>query len=262
MSGSQLASTASLFTRQTAAYAAARPHYPGALYDMLVAHAPGSSLAWDCGCGSGQATGALAARFERVLATDVSVEQLAVASPHHRVRYVEGQAESMPTLATSSVDLVTVATAVHWFDIPRFYAEAARALRPGGLLAMWAYASHEISPEVDAWTQIYARDVVGEYWQGVSQSLLRERYTTLPTPPVEVWEDVASELPQVSWAATAHMTLSRYADYLRSWSASQAYRDARGVDPLTMHLPALRTLWGDGDRLVSWPLFMRVFRKM
>ena len=49
-------------------------------------------------------------------------------------------------LLTGSVDLVTVAQALHWFDLPRFYDEVQRVARPGGLIAVWCYQLHTISP--------------------------------------------------------------------------------------------------------------------
>ncbi len=55
------------FTAVAGQYAAFRPSYPDELFDWLASIAPQRKLAWDCGAGSGQATAALASRFERVL---------------------------------------------------------------------------------------------------------------------------------------------------------------------------------------------------
>src|SRR5687768_13580501 len=58
------------------AYAAARPGYPNALFDLLAAHVPHGAQVWEPGCGSGQATRGLAARFAHVHATDPSAQQI------------------------------------------------------------------------------------------------------------------------------------------------------------------------------------------
>ncbi len=126
------------FSGHAAVYASFRPGYPPALIDFVTSLAPGRSLAWDCATGNGQAAVCLAEHFERVIATDASAAQLAQATPHPNVEYRQAPAEQSG-LADGSVDLLTVATALHWFDFDRFYAEAERVLAPGGALAAWAY---------------------------------------------------------------------------------------------------------------------------
>ena len=53
-----------------------RPLYPAALFDYLARISPSTQLAWDCGCGNGQASVELAARFNRVIASDASAAQI------------------------------------------------------------------------------------------------------------------------------------------------------------------------------------------
>src|ERR1044071_6234468 len=115
-------------------YADFRPHYPAALFDYLAALAPRDSLVWDCACGNGQATRDLAERFDRVIATDASREQIASAAPHPKVEFRVASAERSG-LPDGTVGLITVAQALHWFDLERFHAEATRVLRPDGELA-------------------------------------------------------------------------------------------------------------------------------
>src|SRR5205823_14795537 len=111
-----------------------RPTYPPRLFEVLADWSPALRLAWDCGTGNGQAALALAEWFERVIATDRSPEQIAQATPHPGIDYRVAPAEDSG-LADSSVDLVTVAQAVHWFDLHRFYAEVRRVARPRALIA-------------------------------------------------------------------------------------------------------------------------------
>src|SRR5437867_12848168 len=100
-------------------YADFRPHYPPALFDYLDTLVPRNSLVWDCGCGNGQATLDLAQRFDRVVATDASREQIAAATAHPKVEYRAAPAEQ-GELPDESVGLITVAQALHWFDLERF----------------------------------------------------------------------------------------------------------------------------------------------
>lgn len=47
----------------------------------------------------------------------------------------EGKAEELP-FPDGYVDLLTAASAVHWFDQPKFLAEASRVLKPRGCMAV------------------------------------------------------------------------------------------------------------------------------
>ena len=131
-------SNAELFSTVAREYANFRPGYPPELFAWLARVAPARDAVWDCGCGSGQASTALAGHFALVHATDISPEQIAAARPHPRVRYAVARAEQSG-LPAGSVDLVTVAQALHWFDVNAFYAETRRVARPGGVLAVWNY---------------------------------------------------------------------------------------------------------------------------
>lgn len=152
---------AGLFTEQAAVYAAARPVYPKDLFAKLAALTAHRSLAWDVGTGNGQAAISVAEHFDSVLATDVSAEQLRHAVPHPKVRYLHtpdatpGDDLVAALGGEGCVDLITVAEAVHWFDLPAFYGVANRVLRkPGGVIAVWAY-NYRVSPIEDMMARFF-----------------------------------------------------------------------------------------------------------
>ena len=103
------------FSGHASTYASFRPGYPPELLDFAASLPRRHGLAWDCATGNGQAAVGLAERFARVIATDGSASQLSLAMPHPNVEYRQALAEESG-LASGSVDLVTVATAVHWFN--------------------------------------------------------------------------------------------------------------------------------------------------
>jgi len=115
------------FSAFAARYAAFRPHYPPELVGILADLCTRHDLTWDVGCGNGQLSVALAARFARVIATDPAQAQLDHAERDPRVEYRCVPAEASG-LADASVDLAAVAQAAHWFDCPRFVAEAGRVV--------------------------------------------------------------------------------------------------------------------------------------
>ena len=157
-------SNAGLFSTVAREYANFRPGYPPELFAWLARISPSREAVWDCGCGSGQASVALGEHFAVVHATDVAPEQIDAAKPHPRVRYSVAPAENSG-LPDQSVDLVTVAQALHWFDVTAFCAEAVRVARPGALLAVWNYPRPQfIDAELDRRFFTFYSQVVGPYW--------------------------------------------------------------------------------------------------
>jgi ubiquinone/menaquinone biosynthesis C-methylase UbiE len=238
------------FSKQSQLYAQHRPKYPEEIYAYLASIAPGTSLAWDCGTGNGQAAVGLAQYFTRVYATDASAEQIARAQAHEKVEYHVEPAEHV-SLGDSCVDLVTVAVAIHWFNFDEFYREARRVLRPGGILAAWTYSFTEISPEIDALVRRYYYDVLKGFWPERIH-FLEEKYETLPFP--------FEEITPPSFAMERQWDLDQYAGFLDSWSATQRYKEQEGHHPLEVIWDEMSAAWGDQPRRVSWPLYFRIGR--
>ena len=135
------ASLRTSFDEDAELYDRARPAYPDALFDELVRLAglrPGDR-ALEIGCGTGQATRPLAERGLRVTCVDLGENMARVArrnlAAFPDVDVQVGTFESWP-LPAQPFDLVLAATAWHWIDHDVRFVRAARALRPGGSLAI------------------------------------------------------------------------------------------------------------------------------
>jgi SAM-dependent methyltransferase len=237
-------------------YARYRPRYPDALYEALVAAVPGRERCWDVATGNGQAALALARYFDEVVAIDASADQLAQAAPHPRIAYRRELAEKS-SLPDASVDLVTVAAALHWLELPAFYAEVRRVVRPGGVLAAWTYSTAiEIAPAIDAIIDDYVRTVLGPHWAPeLDHVSLRYRELPFPFPEIELGP----------LAIETEWTLPRLVGQLNTWSAAGAYRRRHGRLATDGILARLTAAWTEGGaatdaRPVRMPLYARVGR--
>lgn len=232
-------------------YASNRPQYPPELFEWLAFLTSDHDRALDVGTGSGQAAVHLSRHYQEVIATDPSAAQLAGAIRTHRVTYEQANAENSG-LPSASVDLLTAATAAHWFDHAAFHAEVRRVLKPGGVLAVWHYGEACVTPSVDAVME-QVRSRVEEYWP-VGREHVRSGYTTLPFP----FPDLSG---QPSFACRMLWPAERFLGYVDTWSAMGRATNALGQDPLGDLRDELRRAWGDTERWIEWPLIVRVGRK-
>lgn len=234
-------------------YAGARPGYPPELFAWLAQQCPRWRLAWDAGCGNGQASVALAGQFNEVYATDPSAAQIANAIPHERVHYAVESAEECG-LADTTVNLVTVAQAYHWFEHARFCTEARRVLAPDGVVALWSYAESRVAPGVDEIVGELHHGTLAQDWPAARRHVL-DRYRDLPFP--------FRALPVPAFEMRSDWTLPQYLAYLSSWSASQRYLERTGVDPVAAIAEQMRAVWGAPEtvRRVEWPLLLLAGRR-
>jgi len=238
------------FSGHAAGYAKARPTYPESLFDYLASLPAEPGTAWECGAGSGQASRPLAARFRAVIATDASASQIAKARRAPGLLYAAAAAERAP-LRDASVDLVAVAQALHWFDLPAFAAEAARVARPGAVLAAWCYGNCQVTPDFDrAYFRLY-HGLVGPYWPP-ERSHVENGYRSLDLP--------FPALAAPEFAMETEWDLPELLDYFGTWSAVQYYRKAKGEDPVALVREEMAAAWGDPARRrkVRWPLSLRL----
>lgn len=245
------------FTSVAGNYAEFRPNYPEELFRWIASESPGRERAWDCATGSGQAAVLLKPHFDEVIATDASAGQIANARAVPGIRYAVAAAEDS-RLPEKSVDLITVAQAAHWFDLPRFYSEAERVLRKNGVLMLCCYGHFRfgISALDDAVSRFY-NEIVGPYWPP-ERRFIEEDYRTLEFPLNEF-------RPAETFHMQAQFTLPRLAGYLRTWSATQRFQKAKGFDPVIELEKELAEHWprekASGVLATeTWPIHIRAGR--
>jgi len=233
-------------------YARTRPAYPDALFAELAALAPARRCAWDCGTGNGQAAVGLARHFEHVEASDPSAEQIAHALPDARVRYSVATAERSG-LAAGSVDVVSVAQALHWFDLDRFHTEVRRVARAGAIVAAYGYSWFYVTPDIDVLADRWLLRPVESYWPP-NNRLLWDGYSKVAFP--------YAELRPPRLALHLGWTLDQLLDYYLTWSAPRRRIAREGDGYLVEARRALATAWGDAQRVrhIVMPLSVRIGR--
>ncbi len=242
------------FSRNSGHYALFRPHYPEGLFKYLSGLCINHDSAWDCATGSGQAAVAIAEFFDLVEATDISPEQLKNCYPHPRVHYSSAPSEKTD-FGDSSFDLITVAQAVHWFDLPRFFTEAGRVLKPDGVLALFGYKFPEVDPQIDAVIKNELLDPIDAYWADGNR-ILMNNYSEIRLPFPEVPVSHAFTI-NVEW------NLSHLAGYFSTWSAVKRYADDQGPGLVESLVNTLTPVWGNPrePREISMPVVLKVGRK-
>jgi SAM-dependent methyltransferase len=202
------------FNAAASLYQIARPDYPAELYGDLLAitglRPPARLL--EVGCGPGKATRPLAERGFRITAVELGRDLAAAARQNLAafpdVRIVTSSFEEWTPDHPHSFELVYAATAWHWVDPQVRYANAAKALVPGGHLAVWG-ARHGFPADFDPFfteiQQVYAE--IGETYDG-----------DWPPPPPEDMPDASSE-----FEASGHFTTVAVRRYV--WAQRYAADD-------------------------------------
>lgn len=244
------------FSNQADVYAKFRPHYPRELIGFIIKLVPKKNIAWDCATGNGQVAGVLAEYFEKVYATDISANQLKHAVLKPNITYNVEAAEDA-TFPDQSLDLITVAQAIHWFNFPIFYNVAKRVLKPGGIIAVIGYGLFKTHEPVHKIIQSFYHEIVGPYWDK-ERKHIDEGYRTIPFP----FDEMVVPLFEMKY----QWTLNELQGYLTSWSAVQHYRKQNQADPVDLIKEDLLKNWpvgrngsvGTGTVEVVFPLIVRV----
>jgi hypothetical protein len=234
-------------------YRSYRPSYPADLFSWLASISSGHERAWDCATGTGQAATRLAEHFFEVIATDASETQIASAEKRDNVQYYPARAEDSG-IETESVDLVTVAQAIHWFDQKAFRAEADRVLKKEGIVAVWAYDLLHISPAIDDVVNHLYGPILEKHWPP-ERRIIEQGYRDIDFP----YQKIVA--PEFSMNST--WNLAGLAGYLNTWSAVKRYIQERKTNPVEIVFDDLSAAWGkaENEYQVVWPMTILAWRK-
>lgn len=196
-----------------------------------------------------------------MIGTDVSEAQLQHPILHPKVKYLYtplsiSDEELLSSIGgENSVDLITVAQAVHWFYLPKFYSLVTRLLRkPGGVVAIWCYNDIAVSPTFDPVMKRF-HDTTLPYWKPNIQYVFYG-YKTLPFPVESV--GLGSEGQTLALDIPKKLSFEGFLRMLRSWSAVVTAKN-QGVDLLSENVEKeLESAWGGSNlvRSIAYKAFM------
>ena len=149
--------------------------------------------------------------------------------------------------------MITVAQAIHWFDLDAFFSEIKRVLKPGGLLAVWGYGLLRIDSRVDSLVDHFYKNIIGSYWD-VERRLIDEAYATIPFPFEELNIDRIFSI-QLEWNRI------QFEGYLNTWSSVQKYFLKNKINAVDDLMVEICSVWKEDEvKQVTFPLFLRCGR--
>lgn len=241
-------------------YAQNRGNYHASLYQIIIDHhtSTGGQLntILDVGCGPGTAVRSLAPRFAHAIGHDHSEGMIGtarslggVSSNSEPIRFDISTAEDLgsnlsPPLPDGSVDLITAATAAHWFDMSRFWPRAAQVLKPGGTVAIWTTGDIRILPPTPNHAAVQAaldshEDLLRDYMTQGNSGLPRDLYAHLPLP----------------WTLATPVTEFDEASFLRKeWNTGSKFEvgDQFLADQRPVDLDTLEKVLGTTSPVTRW----------
>ncbi|EGG23255.1 hypothetical protein DFA_05387 [Cavenderia fasciculata] len=201
-----------------AQYRSFRPSYPIELYDIIKEYTKEQpkKLAFDVACGNGQATVQIAEFFDKVIGFEPSDGQFKNCIQAPNVEYRVSPAEDIDWKENESVDLITVATAVHWFNLPVFYKECQRLLKSNGSLIIWTYGFFKIlgNENAEEINKTMGTKTLAEYWAPANK-IVAEKYVNIHPPFSQV------ERKEITFKVD--VTLDQVVGHYQTWSAYSKY---------------------------------------
>lgn len=209
----------------------------------------------------------LAGIYKNVIATDTSLKQLEYAPKLPNIRYeqtppVMSMAQIEKLTPQGSLDLVTIAQALHWFPTPTFYQQVKWALKkPHGVIAAWCYTVPRVNDSVDLLLDRLFTVDFKPYWEP-ARRFVDEEYRSIDFPFEGV--DGGIDTGPFEFVTEKMMDLDDLFTYIRSGSAYQTAKE-KGVELLRKDMVEdFEKAWeieGGCDhhqRVVKFPLFLRI----
>jgi SAM-dependent methyltransferase len=192
----------------------------------------------------------LADHFKEVQATDISKKQIDNAIRKPNLHYHVCNAEQLP-FSDNYFDLITTATAVHWFRFDEFFSEIKRVAKNNGIFACWAYSVFRTDQTfINSMVDQFYGETVHAYWDAERRHV-DEEYRNIPMP--------FNEIKNPGFSTRLTWDLESLEGYLNTWSAVQNYIRKNRANPVNELMVKIRSNIGDNAKIsMTFPIFMRI----
>ncbi|KAH9507374.1 hypothetical protein Btru_057944 [Bulinus truncatus] len=241
-------------------YANYRPEYPKKVYDEIMSYhnevsTNGHQLAVDVCCGTGLSTLPLVPLFDEVVGVDVSEDLMEyVPKDIPNLKVLVCPAEKMTMIGSGTVDLVTIASGLHWTDIDKFLQEVKRILKPGGTFAAYTWQAERIENEA---AFEFSVKFFSKYKDFMTSKFIMsyEKYQTVKFP--------FQDLRRFEMEFPGEWTIEQYKGYLGSMHFVPMYNDANpgtdSLEELGNGLKAILNPKGDKNQDVRFKVHRNLF---
>lgn len=244
-----------LFSLQSKKYAKYRISYPKEIYKeiykILKKNKIPFEFAWDCGTGNGQVAKELAKKFSIVYATDISENQIKEAIKKPNIFYSIEPAENT-SLKDNSINLITVAQALHWFEFEPFYEEIKRVSKKPAILAIWCYSTCIIrDSKINRLFNQFYKNILGPYWEK-ERKYVEEGYQNIDIPFRKILEKNIEFIK--------NFTKSKFVGYLSTWSSVQKYIEIHNQNPIYFFKKEIEPYWNSKEKKeILFPIHLKIF---
>ncbi|KAF8938901.1 putative S-adenosylmethionine-dependent methyltransferase [Dissophora ornata] len=253
-------------TFNSALYQSFRPGYNSNFFKMVynyhAKHNGQFDTAVDVGTGTGQVASVLAEKFKHVHGMDASATMLQAAVQKPNITYHVTKAEDLSVIPSSSVDVLTVAQALHWFDHPKFFSEVKRVLKPQGTFVAVGYSFILLDKYPRATKRICSLgdepDQLGTCWDW-GRLILDNLYKSVDVPMKDVeryyFPNNKDDLPPLM---SERVTMKHFRSYIKTWSSYKNYCEKHPdrpdiVDQTIDAIMEEESLKDEDEVDVTWP---------
>lgn len=171
-----------------------------------------------------------------MIGIDISEDQIINAIQRDNIEYRCHKGEDLSFLQSNSIDLITIATTLHWIDIELFIKEVKRVLKQHtGVFVIWTYAFGTLdNQKANIINREFYYEFLLSYWHE-KQHLVEDYYQSLLSLfPYQ------STLQQYTIQRQMETTLKSFIGFIETTSACQLYRKENNEEIYQNTLKKLR----------------------